>query len=93
MTTTEQVQERPWPVEFETILREHLPYIGDAEVTATTSLPDAGLDSMGTIALLLTLETELDVQFPDELLVAETFETPRTLWSVIVELRDAPPSP
>lgn len=66
----------------ETILRHHLPYLGDAELTATTPLADVGLDSMGTIALLLTIETELGAQFPDELLVAETFTTTEALWSV-----------
>lgn len=39
-----------------------------------------GLDSMGTVTLLVALESALDVQFPDEALVPETFETADRLW-------------
>ncbi|WP_179166672.1 phosphopantetheine-binding protein [Streptomyces sp. CB03238] len=40
----------------------------------TVRLPDLGLDSMSAIELVLTIEERFGVQFPDELLVRETFE-------------------
>ncbi|OKK04998.1 hypothetical protein AMK26_15800 [Streptomyces sp. CB03234] len=41
---------------------------------STVRLPDLGLDSMSAIELVLTIEERFGVQFPDELLVRETFE-------------------
>jgi acyl carrier protein len=38
-------------------------------------LGDLGLDSMAAVNLLLDLEQAFDVQIPDDLLSAETFET------------------
>ncbi|AEV87127.1 hypothetical protein ACWT_6110 [Actinoplanes sp. SE50] len=54
--------------------------------------PDAdlralGLDSMGIIGLLVDLEEEFGVSFPDHALTFATFATPRTLWSALAELR------
>ena len=46
---------------------------------ATASLIELGLDSMAAIELVLDIEETLGVQFPDEMLVAETFATFRSL--------------
>ena len=40
-----------------------------------TTLKDMGLDSMASIELLLELEDQFDIVFPDELLTEETFST------------------
>ena len=51
-----------------------------------TTLKDMGLDSMASIELLLELEDQFDIVFPDELLTEETFSTAKTLWESINKL-------
>jgi acyl carrier protein len=75
-----------WTADFEDILRRHLALPGDTELTADADLADLGLDSMGTVTLLVDLESELGVTFPDESLVAETFATPGALWTLVSSL-------
>jgi acyl carrier protein len=71
-----------WSLEFEMVLREHLPSL-EAGVPLDGALPlvQYGLDSMGTVTLLVALESALDVEFPDEALMPETFETADLLWA------------
>jgi acyl carrier protein len=70
-----------WAHEFESVLREHLPGLAPGEnLSGEIQLVQYGLDSMGTVTLLVALEAALDVQFPDEALVPETFETADRLW-------------
>ncbi|WP_438306853.1 phosphopantetheine-binding protein (plasmid) [Streptomyces sp. HUAS TT11] len=40
-----------------------------------TDLWQAGLDSLGSVALMVELEEEFGIEFPDELLTRETFST------------------
>lgn len=56
------------------------------DVTATAKIPKHGLDSMATVSLLLDLEIELSVEFPDQLLVAETVQTAANLWAAFDSL-------
>ncbi|GGM89383.1 hypothetical protein GCM10011609_27810 [Lentzea pudingi] len=77
-----------WPDQFEAVVRKHLPMLGDDGVSPELVLADRGLDSIGTINLLVALEDEFDVVFPDELLAATTFETPGALWAVLASLID-----
>lgn len=79
---------REWPTSYEDVLRPHLPLLtGESELETNVSLADLGLDSLGTVSLLVQLEETFDVMIPDELLIAESFSTPGTLWSVIDDLR------
>jgi acyl carrier protein len=70
-----------WSPEFESVLRAHLPGLGSGErLRGDVELVQYGLDSMATVTLLVALESALDVQFPDEALLPETFETTDRLW-------------
>ena len=69
------------------IVRRHLRYAADTEDWATVRLADLGLDSMSAIELVLDIETILEIIFPDDVLVAETFETMLSLQSVVTELQ------
>lgn len=78
-----------WPEEFDRLLRVYLPLQSQSmPLTAETSLPDLGLDSMSTVGLLVDVEDLFGVQIPDEQLRGETFATPAALWSVVAHLRD-----
>lgn len=57
---------------------------------ATVRLPDIGLDSMSAIELVLTIEERFGVQFPDELLVRETFESLPSLESAVRSMLGTP---
>lgn len=76
-----------WPERFETILRTYLSLLGpDDPITDDLSLNDHGLDSLGTVSLILDLEDAFDVVIPDELLTADTFTTPKQLWAMMAGL-------
>ncbi|MFG3309794.1 acyl carrier protein [Streptomyces wuyuanensis] len=77
-----------WTPEFDEILRRNLP-LSNGPVSADTSLSNLGLDSLATVSLVIDLEEGLGVSIPDSLLVAKTFETADTLWSVIASLDSA----
>ena len=84
-TTTAQIT--LWDTQFETLLREFLPFLdGTDALTADVSLRDLGLDSMGMVELLAALESGYDVRFRDEYLTMETFETPAVLWGTLTML-------
>lgn len=73
----------PWPDSFDAILRKHLPLLGQLPIEASTGLPEMGLDSLGTVSLLVELERAFDVMVPDEQLTADTFATGGRLWTMI----------
>jgi isopentenyl phosphate kinase len=74
----------PWTPAFETILRAHLPKLdGDAPLTGPIRLGDRGLDSIGTVNLLVALEDGLGIVFPDESLTPEVFGTAASLWEAV----------
>jgi acyl carrier protein len=79
MSTTE------WSPAFEAILARHLP-LADGSIDPHALLADLGLDSLGTVSLVMALEDELDVAIPDELLVVETFRTATELWAAVAGL-------
>lgn len=78
----------PWPEEFEKLLRTFLPLL-DAErpLTGDLDLVDSGLDSLGTVTLLLELEQQFEVMIPDEFIDAAAFATPDDVWSLVVRAR------
>jgi acyl carrier protein len=76
-----------WDERFESVVRANVPVLGAAQpLEPGDSLYDLGLDSMGTIQLLLELEDTFGVTFPDEVLKPETFATPGALWQVVHQL-------
>ena len=79
-----------WDERFESVVRANAPILrADQPLRPADSLYDLGLDSMGTIQLLLELEETFGVTFPDDALKPEIFETPSALWQVV---RDLDPS-
>jgi acyl carrier protein len=75
--------------EFTAVLRPYLKHLPPgAEIPAATPLRALGLDSVASVALVLDLEDHLQVSLPDDLLNADTFATPASLWAAVGSLRD-----
>ena len=73
-----------WDEQFEELLRRYLPFLSAGEaLDRDTSLRDIGLDSLGTVELLASLEGAYGVRFVDEALSMETFATPAVLWTTL----------
>lgn len=53
------------------------------------SLFDAGLTSHASVNLLIALEAEFGVEFPDAMLTREVFESVASLRTAIAELKSA----
>jgi acyl carrier protein len=75
-----------WSKEYEQVLREHLPLLGDQPLEPATNLVDAGLDSLGTVSLLVELEEVMAVAVPDDRLGPDMFATAGGLWDALVRL-------
>ncbi|SEH03874.1 Acyl carrier protein [Nonomuraea solani] len=79
-----------WDKQFEALLRHRLPLLSSGdELTAETNLREFGLDSMGAVELLSALEADYSVQFDEEALVLDTFNTPGALWAALSAARPA----
>jgi acyl carrier protein len=73
-----------WNDSFVQTLREQIPLLPPAgELPHTADLYDLGLDSMGSVQLLLALEEALDITIPDDLLTADTFRTVGNIWTLV----------
>lgn len=73
-----------WSNHFEAVLREQLPQLpADAPIDPDQQLADAGLNSLGVVRLLVRVEDEFGVSFPDDLITPEVFATPKALWSAV----------
>ncbi|MBL1082474.1 acyl carrier protein [Streptomyces actinomycinicus] len=69
---------------FEQILRPYLPFLPpQEELTPGSDLKDLGLDSLGTVQLLGTLEEDYQVRFRDSALTMDTFRTAGVLWDTV----------
>lgn len=67
---------------------EHVEPIDSVDELADDAvLRDLGMDSMSALNLMLDLEEEFDVQFPEELLTDETFRSAASLAEAIEMLR------
>lgn len=53
------------------------------------SLYDAGLSSFGAVELMVALESEFGIQFPDSFLTRETFENISSISAAVERLRQA----
>jgi acyl carrier protein len=60
--------------------------VKDINPQCKDSLKDLGIDSMGSIDLLLSLEKTFSVEVPPYYLTEETFSTVQTLWNVFESL-------
>ena len=72
---------------FEQVLRKHLRLVAaDEPIPLETKLVSIGLDSIGTINLLLDIEEAFTVSLPGSMLTPQTFETRATLQSAVATL-------
>jgi acyl carrier protein len=78
---------KDWDDTFEALLRRAVPLLPDGELDPTTDLRAAGLDSMGTVQLLLEIESTYEICVPDESLTRSAFATPANLWALVAGLR------
>lgn len=53
-----------------------------------SNLYDAGMTSHASVEVMLTLETEFDVEFPDRMLRRDVFESIAAIRDAITELRE-----
>jgi acyl carrier protein len=66
---------------------EHIAALSSVgQVDEDSDLAELGLDSMSALNLLLDMEDEFDVQFPEEYLTADVFSTLATLATAILVL-------
>jgi diaminopimelate decarboxylase len=83
--TTSQ-QEAAWPASFDGILRQHLRFADrTAPIPPDVSLRLLGLDSLGAVELVNSLEDTFAIQLPEEALAAESFRSAATLWEVVAQ--------
>jgi acyl carrier protein len=75
--------------QFEAILQRYLP-LSEVGLPLDVSLADLGLDSLGTVRLVMAVEDGLRISIPDDLLIPETFATANALWRVISGLLKEP---
>jgi acyl carrier protein len=54
-----------------------------ASLQADTDLYDLGLDSTTAIGLMMAIEDQFSITFPDSMLTETTFQTPGGLCSVV----------
>ncbi|MEV8093606.1 acyl carrier protein [Kitasatospora sp. NPDC085879] len=72
-------------------VRSQLPDSADpsAEIDPDAPLDGLGFDSLRTVRLLVEVEEALGVEFPPDLVTAETFRTARTLADAVLDVRTA----
>ncbi|HEX6519141.1 MAG TPA: acyl carrier protein [Streptosporangiaceae bacterium] len=81
-----------WDEKFEVLLRAYLPFLSDEEeLRPELDLRDYGLDSLGVVDLLGTLESEYCIRLTEDVLSMETFAEPGVLWQTLNEIRQANP--
>lgn len=65
------------------ILGDILPLFSDEEVTETANLTEFGLDSLTFLHIVVSLEEELGITFPDEALELKNFITIKKIHNSI----------
>ena len=58
-------------------------------IGAEADLYDAGLSSLATVNVMLAIEEEFDVEFPDRLLTRRSFQSVSSLTDVVERLRSS----
>lgn len=73
-----------WDDQFEQTVRPFLPFLPPQEpLLPDAELRDLGLDSLGTVQLLGTLEETYQVRFLDGALTMDTFRSAGVLWATV----------
>jgi acyl carrier protein len=73
-----------WDGQFEAILRAHLPALGRAQpLRPDDSLRDLGLESLGTLEILLAIEDLYGIEIHEQGIVADAFVSAGHLWSAV----------
>ncbi|MGI8665403.1 MAG: phosphopantetheine-binding protein [Jatrophihabitans sp.] len=85
-----ELRQQTIPETLRTVLVGHLRSVPADVDWATASLPDLGLDSMSAIELVIELEDTFGAQFPEELLVRETFASFGSLETVLRSMTGQP---
>lgn len=79
-----------WDSAFDKLLRSYLSQLmPDQLLEPDLNLWANGLDSLGTVNLLMDLEETYNLEIPDELLTFEIFTSPAALWQTVARLRGA----
>ena len=58
------------------------------QVELSGDLYNAGLTSLATVGLMLALEDEFDIEFPDSMLGLKTFSSIETILDAVEELQE-----
>lgn len=77
-----------WSADYEEVLRRHLPNASGEVLAPDEKLVTLGLDSLEAVQLLIDLELDFAIEFPDEVLTAEVFATVGSLWVAVWHLID-----
>ena len=69
------------------LIVEAIDEIDDVDILTTAAkLRDLGIDSVSGLNLLLAMEEEFDVKFPEDMLTNEVFESPSSLAAALKSL-------
>ncbi|WP_271221616.1 phosphopantetheine-binding protein [Streptosporangium carneum] len=75
------------PESFTTLLRRHCRELPpERALTEDLSLVELGVDSLQVVELIMAIEDRFGIEFPEELLVPESFASPGALWNVLEKL-------
>jgi acyl carrier protein len=83
-----------WDKQFEALLRNYLFFLpADEELLPDLDLRAFGLDSLGVVDLLVSLESAYDIRLADDDLSMDTFVNPIVLWNTLSRIQQAAVSP
>ena len=72
------------------VIREHVPLMLDADtLDVCTDLYNAGMSSQASVTLMLALEEEFDVEFPDSALTRSSFQSMDAIAAVLATMNVA----
>lgn len=64
------------------VAQAHLPPSSDS-ISDTTDLDDAGLTSVTRMNVIIAIEEHYEIQFPDEMLTRETFQSIQSIFNAV----------
>ncbi|WP_367045398.1 phosphopantetheine-binding protein [Streptomyces sp. Je 1-332] len=79
----------PWDATYEELLGQALPRIAEqGSLTPDVGLKAVGLDSLAMVEVLIQLEGAYGISIPDDDLAPGVFDTPASLWELVVAVRE-----
>jgi acyl carrier protein len=79
-----------WDKQFEVLLRNYLFFLpADEELLPDLDLRAFGLDSLGVVDLLVSLESTYGIHLTDDDLSMDTFANPIVLWNTLSRIQEA----